>query len=64
VDSSFEGTTSAREAYTGAAGERRQAVVRESQWREGEAGAKLQVLGVALHLAFYFSDPVVGPGLW
>ena len=39
----FEGVTSAREAYTGAVGERARAVVRGSEWREGDENAKLSV---------------------
>ena len=41
--SKFEGVTTSGEAFTGAAGERRTMVVRESEWREGNEHAKMQV---------------------
>ena len=39
----FEGATTAREAYQGVAGERAHAVIRTSEWREGDQDAQLAV---------------------
>ena len=43
VDREFEGTTTAREAYTGAAGERAARIVRDSELTSGNRKAKFSV---------------------
>ena len=65
----FEGTTTAREAYTGAAGERAARIVRDSELTSGNRKAKLSVrigrVGVVLDggscvRARFLTDVVVG----